>query len=49
VFDSKVLVKKSDALSEIMTKVQPKEVRSLAVQAKELYLHGLRNKEKIKP
>ncbi len=34
VFDSKALVKKSDALSEMMTKVPPKDVQNLAGKAK---------------
>jgi hypothetical protein len=48
-FDSKALVRKSDALSEGMTKVPPKEVQSLALQARELFLHGFRSNTNIKP
>jgi hypothetical protein len=34
VFDSKALVKKSEALSAVTTKIPPKDVRILAGQAK---------------
>lgn len=36
-------MKKSDVLSEVMTKVPPKEVHKLALEAKELFLGGMRN------
>jgi GTP-binding protein EngB required for normal cell division len=43
IFDSKALIKKSDNLKEVMTKIPPKDVQALALQAKDLFLNGFKN------